>query len=118
MMGILTDVLNVDEAQTAKLLHDHRIYNGHTIYVEEKIEGLEPTHPLEGQTTQPLTLWEQEFQTEKHRSFIKFNDPSKQVVSGQSPDYVFELVVDNRVQLRELRSQIASYVPLMREADS
>jgi len=93
-----TDTLNKDETSLDKNFSGHRIFNGLNLYVEQGVRK-------EGESTK----WDKEFESEKHRCTIKFNNPAKDM-EGQSPIYENEIIVDNRMGLLELKQLIGEYL--------
>ena len=72
-----------------------KIYSCLNLYVEELEEGTAPTK------------WELEFEKDKYRCTITFNDPRKQ---AEVPDYTFEISMDTRQTLQELKERVADIV--------
>jgi len=93
-----TETMNKDEASLEKNFSALRIFNGLNLYVEEGVRQ-------EGESTK----WDKEFESEKHRCTIKFNNPAKDM-EGQSPIYENEIIVDNRMGLLELKQLIGEYL--------
>eukprot|EP01017_Pseudomicrothorax_dubius_P002539 TRINITY_DN10114_c0_g1_i1.p1 TRINITY_DN10114_c0_g1~~TRINITY_DN10114_c0_g1_i1.p1 ORF type:complete len:161 (+),score=35.03 TRINITY_DN10114_c0_g1_i1:48-485(+) len=63
----------------------------------------------------PKTKWDEEFETEKSRCFIRFNNPAS-LTSDGSPEYSIEITSDNRLSLRDLRIRIAETLALAFDA--
>mmetsp|Transcript_15613 Transcript_15613/g.13351 ORF Transcript_15613/g.13351 Transcript_15613/m.13351 type:complete len:304 (+) Transcript_15613:133-1044(+) len=100
--GNMTDceVLNKFEDSISKNLSFHRVFNGVNLYLEEG-------EYKDGEKT----LWEKEFDKEKHRVIIKFNDPNNSV-EGEGANYENQITIDNRKTLGELKRVIAEKLNL------
>ncbi|CAD8079535.1 unnamed protein product [Paramecium primaurelia] len=82
-------------------LYDLKIGRNVTLYLEEK------------QDNDDLPLnWDQKFELEKHKCRISFNDPRKQLIPLESPDYCFELQIDNRKTMQELKERMSDFLGL------
>ncbi|CAD8205300.1 unnamed protein product [Paramecium pentaurelia] len=80
-------------------LYDLRIGRNVTLYLEEKQDDIDL----------PLN-WDQKFECEKHKCRVTFNDPRKQLLPLESPDYCFELQIDNRKTMQELKERMSDFL--------
>ncbi|CAK65339.1 unnamed protein product (macronuclear) [Paramecium tetraurelia] len=82
-------------------LYDLKIGRNVTLYLEEKQD--DPDLPLN---------WDQKFECEKHKCRVTFNDPRKQLLHSETPDYCFELQIDNRKTMQELKERMSDFLGL------
>ncbi|CAD8102865.1 unnamed protein product [Paramecium primaurelia] len=80
-------------------LYDLKIGRNVTLYLEEKQDDIDL----------PLN-WDQKFECEKHKCRVTFNDPRKQLLPLESPDYCFELQIDNRKTMQELKERMSDFL--------
>ncbi|CAK62005.1 unnamed protein product (macronuclear) [Paramecium tetraurelia] len=80
-------------------LYDLKIGRNVTLYLEEKQDD----------ANLPLN-WDQKFECEKHKCRVTFNDPRKNLLPLESPDYCFELQIDNRKTMKELKEKMSDFL--------
>jgi hypothetical protein len=73
----LSELVNRDDSLLEKNLYYHKIFNGLQLFIERKSEDWKI-----GQQTK----WDKEFENDKYKCVISFNDPRK-TKPDQAPDY-------------------------------
>ena len=99
MQTHLSELVNRDEALFEKNLYFHKIFNGLQLFAERRSEG----YKIGDQTK-----WDKEFENDKYKCTIQFNDPRK-VVTGV-PDYEFCVEIDNRKMFADVKKRISEMV--------